>query len=374
MWGSYLPVIARACFGPIWYGIGTYLGSPSVQYMIEAIWSSFSHWQKDALPANANITAAQLLCFSILWSASIPLMFVNISALRWVFLAKLIIMPFLGVALFTWAVTAAHGFGPLLTTSTKVENGLSVGYAFCYAIATALGGGTTYTLCLPDILRYAKKPRQITVAQTIALPVCMTLIYFLRVVLASSSQVVYGQVIWNPLQIVLLWDNRATKFFVGLLFAFTAITSNVTGNSVAFGNDMMGLFPKYMSLRRGQLLCAVIGFAACPWKIVASATTFLAFVQGFTAPFLGPTAGVLLCDYFVIRRRSGLNVYHLYKPHGMYWYRSGWNVGAVVAYVVGMVPQLPSLAHQLNRKLGGISQSYLDFASLGWLQSALFSL
>lgn len=283
-------------------------------------------------------------------------------------------MPFLGVSLFTWAVTASHGFGHLLSIPSKIENGRSVGYAFCYAMSTAMGNMSSFALNVPDILRYAKKPRQITLAQAIALPVCMTLIYFLGVVLAASSQVVYGHIIWNPLQIVLLWDNRAAKFFVGLLFAFAIMTSNVAGGSVPFGNDMMGLFPKYMNLQRGQLLCAVVGFAVCPWKIEASAVTFLNFVHAYTNPFLGPIAGVLLCDYFLIRRRSGLSVHHLYKPHGIYWYRAGWNVRAVLAYLVGMVPQLPDLAYQVNPKLRGSSPSYLAFWSLGWLEGLVFSL
>ena len=79
----------------------------------------------------------------------------------------------------------------------------------------------------------------------------MTLIYFLGVVLAASSQVVYGHVVWNPLEIVLLWDNRAAKFFVGLIWAFATIIANVTTNSLASGNDLMGLFPGYLNLRRG---------------------------------------------------------------------------------------------------------------------------
>lgn len=62
-----------------------------------------------------------------------------------------------------------------------------------------------------------------------------------------------------------------------------------------------------------------LAFAIRPCKIEASAFTFLTFANGFTTPILGPIAGVLLCDYFVIRRRSGLHVYHLYKPHSIYW-------------------------------------------------------
>ena len=374
MWGSYLPIIIRLAVSPIFYGINTYLGSLALQAMIEAIWPSFSTWHQDALPASADITAAKLLCFAIFWLASIPLMFVSMPAMRWVFLAKIVIMPILGVCLFTWAVTASHGFGPLLNIPTKTHDGVSVGYAFCYAITTAMSGCASYTVWIPDVLRYADKPRRISIAQAIALPVTTTLIYFLGVVLAASSQVVYGHVVWNPLEIVILWDNRPAKFFVGMIWAFAQILANVTGGSLASGNDAMGLFPRYISLRRGQLLCAIIGFAVCPWKIEASATRFLAFSQGFTVPFLGPISGVLLCDYFVVRRRSGLNVYHLYKPHGIYWYHAGWNIRAVLAFLVGMTPQLPGLAYGINRNTVGVSRQYIEFTSLGWLEAFVFSL
>lgn len=374
MWGSYLPIVIRAAYGPIWYGIGTYLGSLALQAMIEAICPSFSTWRQDALPASAGITAVQLLCFSICWLASIPLIFVSLSFLRWVFLVKIVIMSVLVASLFAWAVTASHGIGSLLSMPTKIEDGTSVSHAICYAMDTAMSGCGSFVLNIPDILRYSNNPRRITIANAIALPVSMTLIYFLGVILAASSQLVYGQVIWNPLRIILLWDNRVAKFFAGLLFTLAINLFNVTGYAIPFGNDLMGLFPKHMSLRRGQLLCMVVGFAICPWKIEASATSFLAFANGCVSPFIGSIAGVLLCDYFVIRRRSGLDVFHLYKPHGLYWYHEGWNMLAVLAFLVGLVPQLPGLATQINPKIGGISRQYVEFTSPGWLQAIVFSL
>lgn len=374
MWGSYLPIVIRAAYGPIWYGIGTYLGSMALQAMIEAIWPSFATWRQDALPASAGITAVQLLCFSICWLASIPLIFVGLSFLRWVFLVKILIMSVLVVSLFTWAATASHGLWSLLSIPSKMEDGNSVPYAICYAMDTAMSGCGSFVLNIPDILRYARNPRQITIANAIALPVSMTLIYFLGVVLAASSQLVYGQVIWNPLQIILLWDNRAAKFFAGLLFTLAIMLFNVTGYAIPFANDLMGLFPKYMSLQRGQLLCMVLGFAICPWKIEASPTSFLAFANGCVSPFIGSVAGVLLCDYFVIRRRSGLDVFQLYKPHGLYWYHEGWNMAAILAFLVGVVPQMPGLATQINPDISGISRQYVAYTSPGWLQAIIFSL
>ena len=289
--GSCLPIIIRAIVAPIWYGIQAYLGSLAVQAMIEAIWPSFANWHTDALPTSADITAAELLSFTIFWLASLPFLFLSMPALRWIFLVKVIIMPIFGICLFTWAVTASHGFGPLLRIPNKIEDGMSLGYAFCYAITTAISASSTFAINIPDLTRYARNPRTATIAQAICLPVCMTLIYFLGVVMAASSQVIYGQIQWNPLTIVLMWNNRAAKFFVGFLFAFAMIGTNVAGNSVPFANDTMALFPKYMNLRRGQFLCAILGFAICPWKIEASAQSFLAFLNGYSAPFLGPVAG-----------------------------------------------------------------------------------
>ncbi|KAF8224718.1 hypothetical protein L208DRAFT_1409797, partial [Tricholoma matsutake] len=66
--------------------------------------------------------------------------------------------------------------------------------------------------------------------------------------------------------------------------------TNITGNSIPFANDLTGLFPKYINIRRGQFLCAILGFAICPWEIEAKATRLLSFLGGYAA-FLGPLLG-----------------------------------------------------------------------------------
>ena len=143
---------------------------------------------------------------------------------------------------------------------------------------------------MSDITRYAHSPRGAWVTQAVALPVTITLTELLGTVMAASAQVVYGQVLWNPLDVVTLWDNRAAKFFAGLFFTIANIGTNVTGNSIPFGNDLTGLFPKWINVRRGQFICAILGFAICPWEIEAKAERFLAFLNGYTV-FLGPLLG-----------------------------------------------------------------------------------
>jgi len=112
---------------PIWYGILAYLGSLGIQAMIEAIWPSFATWQKDALPVSADINAQGLLSFWLYWLVSIPFLFIKMPTLRWMFLLKMCIMPFLGVSLFTWAaittaISASSSQSRFQIRSTFISN------------------------------------------------------------------------------------------------------------------------------------------------------------------------------------------------------------------------------------------------------------
>ena len=80
-----------------------------------------------------------------------------------------------------------------------------------------------------------------------------------------------------------------------------------------------------------------------------------------------------MCDYYLIRRSKGYDIKQLYLSGGIYWYRSGINYRAMVAFFLGMVPQLPGLAYQINPEIKGISWNYLGFASLGRLDGVVFS-
>ena len=74
-----------------------------------------------------------------------------------------------------------------------------------------------------------------------------------------------------------------------------------------------------------------------------------------------------------MRRSSGLNIYQLYKPTGLYWYTAGINVRAVASFAIGMIPQLPGLTYEINPLIKGVSRNYVNFTSLGWLEGLVFS-
>ncbi|KIV80983.1 hypothetical protein PV11_08438 [Exophiala sideris] len=280
-------------------------------------------------------------------------------------------MPFFYVALFTWALVAGNGVGPLFSIPNKITSGWSIGYVFCSTILATIGGNATFAVNMADITRYAKNPRSSAIAQAFALPICITMIELLGTLMAATAQVVYGEVLWNPLTIILLWNNRTAKFFAGFLFAFATIATNITGNSIPFAHDIMGIFPKYLNFRRGQIICAILGFAMNPWVIQARASRFFNFVGGYSI-FLGPLVGIILCDYFIIRKAKPYNMLHLYKTNGLYWYWKGCNPRALTAWMVGVTPLLPGLIYNINSNIK-MGKGILEFYTLGWLDGLVIA-
>jgi NCS1 family nucleobase:cation symporter-1 len=334
--------------------------------MLKAMSPSLDEKVPNKLPESANITSVDLLCFFLFWLISLPFLYINVSKLRWLFLAKLIIMPIGGLALFIWSVVMAKGFGPIFSQPSNVSGGQTVGFVFVSAITSAIGPQATFALNMGDFCRYAKSPRGALWSQVIMMPICITLTAFLGVTLASASAVIYNldKPEWNPLNVIDLFDSRAAAFFVSFMFAFATLCTNIAGNTVAFGNDLMALTPKWVDVRRGQFICAVLAVCTTPWNILHSSDNFLNFLNGYSV-FLGPMCGIMLCDYWILRR-GYLNLEQLYTRGGFYWYTKGWNFRAGVAFLVALVPGLPGLANNVNHDLN-IPQGFRNVYTLNWL-------
>lgn len=120
--------------------------------------------------------------------------------------------------------------------------------------------------------------------------------------MTSAGQVLYDEIIWDPLRLIDRWDNRAAAFFASFSFFLATLGTNISANSLSAANDMTVLFPSYINIRRGQVICALIGgWVLCPWEILASAPGFLSFISGYTV-FLGPFAGmyVAMLSFFLL--------------------------------------------------------------------------
>lgn len=125
--------------------------------------------------------------------------------------------------------------------------------------------------------------------------------------------------------------RRAGIAIINLVFIFGNALTELGANVIPFGADFMSLFPRWLNIKRGMWMCYILGVAICPWQILATATGFLKFLNGYSI-FLGPFLGMALTDYLVVRK-GNVFVRDLYQVGGRYWYFHGVSWRPIVTWL-----------------------------------------
>ncbi|KAF7523647.1 hypothetical protein PCG10_006402 [Penicillium crustosum] len=368
-WGSYIPIISRLILAVFWFATQVVNGGNSMAAMIGAIWPSFLDIP-NALPEGEGITTQGIIGFFIFWLLQIPFLLVHPNKLRWLFLAKAIVVPAAWIAMLVWAFVSTSNSDKLFSQKSQLS-GSSYSWAMMSALTSVIGNYANLSVSQADFSRYSSvNPRWHTL-YVVLLPGMFTLIAFIGIAVSSAGQVKYNteSIPWDPNVLVSLWNNRACQFFGAFSFALAALGSNISANSIAAANDLSALAPRFINIRRGQLLCALFAWPLVPWKILASAGNFLNFMVAY-AIFLGPIAAIMVCDYWIIKCRKYDSV-ALYQPMGIYRYFHGFNCHALVAFIVGTVPSLPGLMNSVNASIKiGVGVHPYEF---GWLLGFVIS-
>ncbi|KAF8662751.1 hypothetical protein AX16_001109 [Volvariella volvacea WC 439] len=343
-WLSYFSVISRVILSMFWFGVQSYTGSECVYQMLRAIWPSTARIP-NRLPESTHITTVGFMCYFLFWFFQFPFMLLSPQKVRWLFAIKSVIVPPAWLAMLIWAMIKVPP-SQSLDSAHSTLSGSALSWAWLSALNNSLAIYATLAVNIPDFTRYAKSERSQYV-QLLIIPVAFTLIGFIGIAVTSAGEVLYGETLWDPLWLIDRWDNRAAVFFASFSFILSVLGTNVSANSLSAANDMMVLFPKYINIRRGQVICAVLGgWALCPWEILATAPGFLSFMSGYTV-FLGPFAGIMIVDYWLVHKCK-VDVPSMYILKGRYYYWHGINWRAAVALICSVTPNLPGLITSIN--------------------------
>ncbi|KAI8933323.1 hypothetical protein NX059_009947 [Plenodomus lindquistii] len=359
-WGSYLAIISRAILAIFWFAIQNMNGANAMRVMLGAIWPSFLTL-RNGIPESQGIETNTMVSFFLFWLSSVPFLCMHPNQLRWLFMVKSTIVPVAWIAILIWAFVSTEG-GEMWQQKATLE-GSAYSWAFLSSLTSVIGNFATLSVNQADFSRYSRVSVKWQIIYVPFLPLVFTFIAFIGVAATSAGHVKYGELNWDPMVLVAHWDNRACRFFAAFSFALAALGVNISANSLSAANDLTALFPQYVNIRRGQLICAVLSWALVPWKILKSAGSFLNFMAAY-AVFLGPIASIMVIDFWVVHR-GRYDTLALYQPHGIYRYTAGCNWRAIAAFVVGVAPNLPGFIQSINPSIdAGVGARPYSF---GWL-------
>jgi NCS1 family nucleobase:cation symporter-1 len=210
-----------------------------------------------------------------------------------------------------------------------------------------VGFWATVSLNIPDFTRYAKSQRSQIKGQVIGLAPSMTLFAFVAVVVTLSTTIIYGQTEWDIVTIAGRFENKVVITFAMIGIIISTLATNIAANIVSPANDFSNLAPKKINFRTGGYITGIIGILIFPWKLVEDPTGYIySWLIGYSA-LLGPVGGIMITDYFFIRKQK-LETAELYSHGGRYGYRNGFNTNAIVALLIGIIPNIPGFLLQVK--------------------------
>jgi NCS1 family nucleobase:cation symporter-1 len=337
--GANIPAILRALVACGWFGIQTWIGGLAINTLLAAI-----------VPGWGDFWLGVPLCFGLFWLLNVYVIIRGIETIRFLHGVTAPFLLAIGLALLLWAHQKAGGFGPMLAAPSKFQ---TFGEFFAFFVPSLTGVvafWSTVALNIPDFTRYARGQREQMMGQALGLPTTMTFYSFIGVATTSATVIVFGEAIWDPVQVLSKLGHPlgVVVAMIGLLLA--TLNVNVTANVVSPANDFSNLYPKRISFKMGGIITCLLGLLMQPWYLLASYGNFIiGWLVGYSG-FLGPIAGVMIADYFVVRKKIIL-VEDLYQRGGFYEFSRGFNWKAVGALAAGVVVALVGLVVPALRAL-----------------------
>lgn len=350
VYGANIPAILRAIVAVAWYGIQTYLASAAVMLLIIKIAPDAK-----ALTAGSFLGLSTLgwICFLVLWAAQLAVLWRGMEAVRKLsdFAGTTIWVAMLALAV--WVLSQAHWTINWSYSEAVVK--LSGGASFAAVL------GATFLTCaymagpmlnFADFTRLAPDARHVRRGNQLGLLLNAVAFCVISVVIALASVTVYGKAVTDPIQLLAHMDSVALLLVAIIAVAIATVGINIILNFVSPAYDFSNAWPKRISFRTGGLITALLALLVMPWKLYANPVAVNYFIAGVGA-FMGPLLGIMLVDYYLIRR-GVVHVDQLYSddPAGSYYYGRGFSRKSIISLVisgaaalaVAYVPALSALA------------------------------
>ena len=204
-------------------------------------------------------------------------------------------------------------------------------------LTAMVGFWATMSISIADITRYASTQKDQVAGQFIGLPGTMMLYSFVGIFVTCAAVINFNDILiaedapWDPVSLIAKFQNPMVVIIAQIFMLIATLSTNIAANVIAPANAFSNLIPKKINFRTGGLITGIVGIIIAPWWLLNEISGFLIFVSGL----LGPVLGILVTDYFLIRKKQ-VHLAQLYKENGVYSYNNGFNNAAILALFIGV--------------------------------------
>lgn len=333
VWGANIPALIRAVIAIMWYGIQTYLASVAVNVMLLAAWPGLESWTHDSF---LGLDSLGWISFLSLWFLQAVIISQGMESVRkfqdFCGPAIWIVM----IALAVWVLAKAGWTISLTDTPHPVAVGEQWRMWFG-AIGLILATYGTLMLNFCDFSRFAPDQRTVRRGNFWGLPINSTAFVVVSVVVTAGSLKVFGEAITDPAELVAKVGNTWVLVVGALTFAVATMGVNIVANFVSPAYDLANVWPQKITFRTGGMISTVAALVVTPWNLFSNPTVVNYFLGGLGA-FLGPLFGVIMVDYYWVKR-GRIVVEDLFdaRPGSRYYYTKGVNPRALWAFLPSAV-------------------------------------
>ncbi|MDO4788953.1 MAG: cytosine permease [Johnsonella sp.] len=338
MLGAKLPGFLRGVVSAIaWFGVQTYIGALVLTILISRLWPGFLEIGGGSV--FLGITIPDLISFSIFWIFN---MIIGLSGGHTLNKFTSILTPIIVVVFGTmtvWGINVAGGISSVFSAKLAPPSSANTIFLYLMIISSSIGMWAPPISNSSDFSRNACSQSDQIKGQTLGLFLGYILFAFMAISVSVGGGTKYG--ILNPeagiLEFVKQWDNSLAVVIVCIVFLSITISTNAATNIIPAGYQLTALFPKRINEKSGVLLAGILGFIVQPWKLMSGDGAILAFLNLIGA-LLGPIAGVLICDYYIIKKQN-VDMDELYSDLNkqVKTKYSGINIRAYVATIIGLL-------------------------------------
>ena len=352
--GSNVPCLIRALVACGWFGIQTMFGGLAIHLFLGSI---FDGWK--ALGGTGEVIG-----FMLFWCLNLWVVLRGAESIKRLETLSAPLLVAVGVGLLVWAMPNVS-LSELMAIPPKRPEGASLTGYFMAGLTAMVGFWATLSLNIPDFSRYAKSQKDQILGQIFGLPLTMFLFAALGVVMTAASEKLVGVTVSDPVSLIGHIQSPGWVALAMALIIIATLSTNTAANIVSPTNDFQNIAPKLINRTTAVILTGLVGLALMAHELlkklgllvsdVSLETVYSNWLLGYSS-LLGPIAGIMVVDYFVIRQQK-LDLAGLYRD-GVY---PAWNWKGFIAFGVPVALTLLSLG----------SSAFSWFYDFGWFTGSL---